>query len=60
VRRYRRDSLRREIGIVLQDNVLFGVSVRENIAYGKPDATPEECQCEGPLLVAGMRRIQYQ
>jgi ABC-type multidrug transport system fused ATPase/permease subunit len=44
VRRYRRDSLRREIGIVLQDNVLFGVSVRENIAYGKPDATPEEVE----------------
>jgi ABC-type multidrug transport system fused ATPase/permease subunit len=42
--RYRRESLRREIGIVLQDNVLFGVSVRENIAYGKPDATPEEIE----------------
>ena len=34
----------REIGIVLQDNVLFGVSVRENIAYGKPDATFEEVE----------------
>ncbi|MEQ1806892.1 MAG: ATP-binding cassette domain-containing protein, partial [Burkholderiaceae bacterium] len=30
--------LRRQIGIVLQDNMLFGVSVRENIAYGRPDA----------------------
>jgi ABC-type multidrug transport system fused ATPase/permease subunit len=44
LRRYRRDSVRREIGIVLQDNVLFGVSVRENIAYGKPDATFEEVE----------------
>jgi ABC-type multidrug transport system fused ATPase/permease subunit len=44
LRRYRRDSLRREIGIVLQDNLLFGVSVRENIAYGKPDASPEEVE----------------
>ena len=44
LRRYRRDSVRREIGIVLQDNVLFGVSVRENIAYGKPDASFEEVE----------------
>jgi len=41
IRRYTRDSLRREIGIVLQDNMLFAVSVRENIAYGRPDAPPE-------------------
>ena len=41
IRRLRRDSLRREIGIVLQDNVLFGVSVRENIAYGHPLASAE-------------------
>ena len=41
IRRYTRESLRREIGIVLQDNLLFGVSVRENIAYGRPDAPIE-------------------
>jgi len=41
---YTRDSLRREIGIVLQDTVLFGASIRENIAYGRPDATPEEVE----------------
>ncbi|MFO1219229.1 MAG: ABC transporter ATP-binding protein [Burkholderiaceae bacterium] len=41
IRRYRRESLRRAIGIVLQDNLLFGVSVRENIAYGRPDASAE-------------------
>jgi ATP-binding cassette, subfamily B, bacterial len=41
IRRYSRESLRREIGIVLQDNILFGVSVRENIAYGRPDAPME-------------------
>ncbi|HEX6828577.1 MAG TPA: ABC transporter ATP-binding protein [Burkholderiales bacterium] len=44
VRRYHRESLRREIGVVLQDTVLFGTSVRENIAYGKPDATDEEIE----------------
>lgn len=38
IRRYSRASLRREIGVVPQDNMLFAVSVRENIAYGRPDA----------------------
>jgi ABC-type multidrug transport system fused ATPase/permease subunit len=41
---YRRESLRRAIGTVLQETVLFGVSVKENIAYGKPDATTEEIE----------------
>ena len=44
IRDYRRESLRREIGIVLQDNVLLGASVRENIAYGKLHATHEEVE----------------
>jgi ATP-binding cassette, subfamily B, multidrug efflux pump len=35
------DSLRGNIGIVLQDTILFSGSVRENIAYGKPDASEE-------------------
>ncbi|MFZ2650303.1 MAG: ABC transporter ATP-binding protein [Burkholderiaceae bacterium] len=38
LRRYSRESVRRQVGIVLQDNMLFAVSVRENIAYGRPDA----------------------
>ncbi|HKQ72484.1 MAG TPA: ABC transporter ATP-binding protein [Blastocatellia bacterium] len=42
IRRYSRESLRREIGIVLQDSILFGVSISENIAYGKPEASREE------------------
>jgi ATP-binding cassette subfamily B protein len=36
------DSLRQKIGIVLQDPFLFGVSIAENIAYGRPEATPDE------------------
>ena len=44
VRDYKRRSLRRQIGIVLQDSVLFGATVRENIAYGKLDATQEEIE----------------
>lgn len=35
-------SLRGQIGMVLQDTLLFSTTVRENIAYGKPDATAEE------------------
>ncbi|WP_300585129.1 ABC transporter ATP-binding protein [Marivita sp.] len=36
------DSLRSNIAVVLQDSVLFGTSVRDNIAYGRLDATDEE------------------
>lgn len=35
-------SLRRQIGIVLQTSLLFSVSIRENIAYGRPEASLEE------------------
>ncbi|MGQ9778658.1 MAG: ABC transporter ATP-binding protein [Bacillota bacterium] len=42
LRKVRIASLRRQIGLVPQETVLFNVSVRENIAYGKPDATDEE------------------
>jgi ATP-binding cassette, subfamily B, bacterial MsbA len=37
-------SLREQIGIVLQEAVLFGSSIRENIAYGKLDATDAEIE----------------
>ncbi len=37
-------SLRSRMAMVLQDTWLFGGSIRDNIAYGKPDATPEEIQ----------------
>ncbi|HEY1410338.1 MAG TPA: ABC transporter ATP-binding protein, partial [Promineifilum sp.] len=36
------ESLRRHIGIVLQETVLFSGTIRENIAFGRPDATFEE------------------
>ncbi len=36
------DGLREQIGFVLQDTVLFYGTIRENIAYGKPDSTEEE------------------
>jgi ABC-type multidrug transport system fused ATPase/permease subunit len=42
VRDVKLQSLRREIGIVSQDPFLFSATVRENIAFGRPDATDEE------------------
>ena len=38
------ESLRRQIGIVLQETMLFGTTIRENIAFGRPDATQEEIE----------------
>ncbi|MEO6846798.1 MAG: ABC transporter ATP-binding protein [Chthoniobacterales bacterium] len=35
-------SLRAQISMVLQDTLLFSTTIRENIAYGRPDATEEE------------------
>jgi ABC-type multidrug transport system fused ATPase/permease subunit len=35
-------SLRNQISIVLQDTLLFSTTIRENIAYGRPEATEEE------------------
>ena len=42
IRNITRDSLRGSYGMVLQESWLFSGTVRDNIAYGKPDATDEE------------------
>src|SRR5213595_2410051 len=42
LRQITKKSLRAQIAIVLQDTLLFSTTVRENIAYGRPDATEEE------------------
>src|SRR5213595_3109587 len=44
-------SLRAQIAIVLQDTLLFSTTVRENIAYGRPDASEEE-------IIEAARRAQ--
>ena len=44
IRRYTRASLRRVLGVVPQEPMLFAVSVRENIAYGRPEASMEEIE----------------
>jgi ATP-binding cassette, subfamily B, multidrug efflux pump len=42
ITRMRRDDLRSEIGMVLQDTWLFGGTIRDNIGYGNPGATDEQ------------------
>jgi len=44
IRALRTDDLRRALGIVLQDTFLFAGSVRENIRYGRLDATDQEIE----------------
>ncbi|MBQ5514371.1 MAG: ABC transporter ATP-binding protein, partial [Oscillospiraceae bacterium] len=44
VRAITQDSLRRNIGIIQQDVFMFAGTVRENIRYGRPDATDEEVE----------------
>ena len=42
LRQITKKSLRDKIAIVLQDTLLFSTTIRENIAYGRPDATEDE------------------
>ncbi len=42
LREVKQESLRRQLGIVPQEGFLFAGTVRENIAFGRPDAIPEE------------------
>jgi ATP-binding cassette subfamily B protein len=44
IRDIKQHSLRRQIGVVLQDALLFNDTIRSNIAYGKPDATQSEIE----------------
>jgi ATP-binding cassette subfamily B protein len=47
-----RESLRKQIGTVLQDNFLFADTVMENIRYGNLEATEEECMAAAKLANA--------
>lgn len=51
LRQITKKTLRAQIAIVLQDTLLFSTTVRENIAYGRPDATEEE-------IIEAARRAQ--
>jgi len=46
------ESLRRQIGIVMQETLLFGSTVRENIAFGKPEATQEQIEAAAKAAAA--------
>jgi ATP-binding cassette subfamily B protein len=52
LREYKVDSLRQQISVVLQDSVLFAVSVRDNIAYGSLGASHEEVEWAARLANA--------
>ncbi|MDJ0674329.1 MAG: ABC transporter ATP-binding protein [Calothrix sp. MO_167.B42] len=52
IREYTLDSLRQQISIVLQESILFAVSVRENIGYGKIGATDKEIEAAARLANA--------
>lgn len=45
-------SLRRQIGMVLQETFLFSASLRENISYGRPGATDEEIEAAAAVAQA--------
>ncbi|MGQ9903396.1 MAG: ABC transporter ATP-binding protein [Anaerolineae bacterium] len=46
------DELRRQIGIVAQDSLLFSATIAENIAFGRPDATREQIERAARLAQA--------
>jgi ATP-binding cassette subfamily B multidrug efflux pump len=52
IRTVTRDSLRRELGVVLQQSFLFAESVKENIRYGRLNATDEEVYAAARLAQA--------
>ena len=52
VRQVTQESLRRQIGVVLQDTFLFSTTVRENIRYGRPDASDEEVEAAAHISSA--------
>jgi ATP-binding cassette subfamily B protein len=52
LREFTLESLRAQISVVLQDNVLFAAAVRDNIGYGVPGATEEEIEAAARLANA--------
>ena len=52
VKEYDLDSLRNQVAVVLQNNVLFSGTILENLRWGKEDATEEECRAVCKLACA--------
>ena len=51
-RSYRLDDVRRNVGVVFEDSFLFAATIRENIAYGRPDASDAEIEAVARLTQA--------
>ena len=62
INKIKKADLRRSLGIVLQDTHLFSMSVRENIRYGRLDATDEEVEAAAKLANADgfIRRLPQE
>lgn len=52
VRKYHLESLRNQVSVVLQKNVLFSGTILENLRWGDKNATEEECRPRMPLACA--------
>ncbi|MCC6166854.1 MAG: ATP-binding cassette domain-containing protein [Caldilineaceae bacterium] len=52
IRSFTLESLRRQVGVVMQESLLFGVSIRENIAYGAAGASNAEVEAAAKLANA--------
>ena len=52
VKEYDMESLRNQVSVVLQNNVLFSGSILENLRWGDPDAADEECEAACRLACA--------
>ncbi len=52
VRQYDLTSLRNQVAVVLQNNVLFSGTILENLRWGKKDATEEECRAAAEMACA--------
>ncbi|MBU5424869.1 ABC transporter ATP-binding protein/permease [Tissierella pigra] len=58
IKDYKKDSLRKIFGMVLQDTYLFSGTIKENIRYGKLDATDEEIE-KAAILARANEFIEY-
>ena len=60
VRKVTLSSLRREVGVLMQDSFIFKGTILENIRYGRPEATDEECMEAARLIHAEERILQFK
>ncbi len=54
IRNYKRESLRKQFGMVLQDTYLFSDTIKENIKYGNPNATFEQIKIASEMANANI------